>query len=169
MNTLYLITGPAGVGKSTVSKIIAESKKKSAFIEGDVIYNFVSGGYISPWKKDNHLEIFWNNSFDIINNFLENKFDVVFNYIIYKKDLELIKNRFSSYNIKFIVLMVDEETIIKRDKMRPLDWQMGERSLVLLNEFKLQNYNESNILDTKDLSIEETVYEIENSERFNII
>ena len=32
---LYIITGPAGVGKSTISKKIAESKKKSVLIEGD--------------------------------------------------------------------------------------------------------------------------------------
>lgn len=31
---LYIITGPAGVGKSTISKKIAESKKKSVLIEG---------------------------------------------------------------------------------------------------------------------------------------
>lgn len=29
MSKLYIITGPAGVGKSTVSRKIAESKKKS--------------------------------------------------------------------------------------------------------------------------------------------
>ena len=29
MSNLYIITGPAGVGKSTISKRIAESKKKS--------------------------------------------------------------------------------------------------------------------------------------------
>ena len=37
MNNLYLITGPAGVGKSTVSMEIAKSYNKSALIEGDDI------------------------------------------------------------------------------------------------------------------------------------
>lgn len=35
MNNLYIIAGPAGVGKSTSSKIIAKRKEKSALIEGD--------------------------------------------------------------------------------------------------------------------------------------
>ena len=30
MSSLYIITGPAGVGKSTISRRIAESKNKSA-------------------------------------------------------------------------------------------------------------------------------------------
>jgi len=39
MATLYIITGPSGVGKSTISKRIAESTNKSALIEGDEIYH----------------------------------------------------------------------------------------------------------------------------------
>lgn len=41
--TLYIITGPAGVGKSTVSKELAKSNNKSVFIEGDDIYHQVVG------------------------------------------------------------------------------------------------------------------------------
>ena len=43
MSNLYIITGPAGVGKSTISKKIVELKKKSALIEGDEIYHQVVG------------------------------------------------------------------------------------------------------------------------------
>lgn len=59
MATLYIITGPAGVGKSTVSSQVASGLKKSALIEGDDIYGQVVGGYVSPWKENNHLSIFW--------------------------------------------------------------------------------------------------------------
>ncbi|MBR3281612.1 MAG: (d)CMP kinase [Clostridia bacterium] len=41
MSKLYIITGPAGVGKSTISKKIAESLSKSVLIEGDDIYSQV--------------------------------------------------------------------------------------------------------------------------------
>ncbi|MBR3524036.1 MAG: (d)CMP kinase [Bacilli bacterium] len=34
MKTLYLITGPAGVGKSTISNKLASLLDKSALIEG---------------------------------------------------------------------------------------------------------------------------------------
>lgn len=168
MSKLYLITGPAGVGKSAVSKIIAENLNKSAHIEGDEIYHFIKGGYVSPWLSGNHLDIFWKNSICIISNFLRDGYDVVFNYTINKRKQEELKNVFNDADIKFVVLIADEETIIKRDKERPLDCQMGERSIVLLNKFKNENFESKYILDTSKLSVEETVNLIEKEERFKL-
>lgn len=168
MPTLFIITGPAGVGKSTISKKIAEVRNKSALIEGDEIYHQVVGSYVSPWKEGNHLELFWKVCNDIISNYLENGYDVVFNYIIDLENLEILKRNFKDYNIKFVVLMVNEETLLKRDKERPLDWQMGERCIVLLNSFRNKGYNYNNILDTANISVDKTVDIILNEERFVI-
>lgn len=166
MNKLYIITGPAGVGKSTISKEIASRSTKSALIEGDDIYHLVCGGYVSPWKEGNHLDVFWKNCIDIIKNFLENGYDVVFNYIINKEKIEELKKIFTNVEIKFVVLIVDEQTIIKRDAMRPEECQMKERSLVLLENTRKQKFDENNILDTSKLSIEETVKNILESDRY---
>ena len=166
MAKLYVITGPAGVGKSTVSKKIAESSNKSAFIDGDEIYHQVIGGYIPAWKEGNHRELFWKICINTIQTYLENGYDVVFNYIITPEDLELIKQNFSSCEVKFVVLLVDEATLLQRDSMRDEDCQMKDRCIVLLNSFKNKNYNENNILDTSALSVEETVSVIENEDRF---
>ncbi|CAG9621918.1 hypothetical protein BACCIP111883_02709 [Sutcliffiella rhizosphaerae] len=38
MNKIYIISGPAGVGKSTTSKDFAEQFDHSAYIEGDLIW-----------------------------------------------------------------------------------------------------------------------------------
>ena len=40
---LYIITGPAGVGKRTISKRLATLNEKSVLIEGDDIYGQVIG------------------------------------------------------------------------------------------------------------------------------
>mgnify|MGYP002861182166 CR=1 FL=1 len=45
MSKLYIITGPAGVGKSTISRRLAKQRTRSALIEGDEIYGQVVGGY----------------------------------------------------------------------------------------------------------------------------
>ena len=68
MPQLYIITGPAGVGKSTISRKIAEQKTKSALVEGDEIYNQVVGGYIPAWKEGNHLDIFFENMYKYYQN-----------------------------------------------------------------------------------------------------
>ena len=136
MNTLYLITGPAGVGKSTISKEIAIRKEKSVLIEGDDIYHHVIGSYVSPWKEGNHLNTFWKVCIETIKTYLNDGYDVVFNYIIEEENLEEIKNTFNNYKIKFVCLLTNEEDLIRRDKQRPEDCKMGDRCLVLLNDFK---------------------------------
>lgn len=166
MQTLYIITGPAGVGKSTISKEIAIKSKKSALIEGDDIYHQVIGGYIQAWKQGNHLQTFWKICINTIKIYLEDGFDVVFNYIVTPENLELLKNEFKNYTMKFIVLLVNESTLLLRDKERPEACQMKERCITLLNSFKNNNYNEKNILDTTNLSIDETIRMIENQNNF---
>ena len=166
MPILYIITGPAGIGKSTISKKIAELKKKSALIEGDNIYHQVVGGYVQAWKEGNHLKTFWKVCINTIQTYLEDGYDVIFNYIITPTPLEIIKEEFKNYSIKFIVLLVDENTLLSRDKERPEDCQMKERCLTLLKSFKNNNYNPQNILDTSHLSIDETISIIENNNRF---
>ena len=166
MPNLYVITGPAGVGKSTVSKILAQKLNKSSLIEGDEIYHQIIGGYIPAWKDGNHLQTFWKVCINTISIYLEDGFDVVFNYIITPENLALLKNEFKNYTIKFVVLLVDELTLLARDKERPENCQMKERCITLLNNFKNRNYNINNILDTTNLSIEETVNLIQNNNNF---
>ena len=166
MPNLYIITGPAGVGKSTISKKLAMASKKSALIEGDDIYHQVVGGYVPAWKPGNHLKTFWKICINTIKMYLNDGFDVIFNYIITPENIELIKSSIQNYNIKFVVLLVDETTLLLRDKTKPEDCQMKERCITLLNNFKNRNYNPQNILDTTNLSVNETIYIIQNDNRF---
>ena len=166
MSTLYIVTGPAGVGKSTISKGIAESSNKSVLIEGDDIYHQVVGGYVSPWKEGNHLNTFWKVCINTISTYLEDGFDVVFNYIIDPENLDSLKESFKDYPVKFVILMVSEDILLKRDKERPEDCQMKERCIVLLNEFKNHNYDKKYIIDTSNISIKDTINTIIKEDRF---
>ena len=166
MPQLYIITGPAGVGKSTISKRIAKLKSKSALVEGDEIYNQVVGGYIPAWKEGNHLDIFLKICINTIKTYLEDGYDVIFNYIVTPNQLKTIKEEFKHYDIKFVVLLVDENNLLLRDKQRPEDCQMKDRCITLLNEFKAYNYDDKNILDTTNLSTHETINIIENENNF---
>ena len=79
-----------------------------------------------------------------------------------------MQEEFKDYNIKFIVLLVDEKTLLLRDKERPEDCQMNERCITSLNSFKNDNFNKQNILDTSNITVNETVDIIENNNRFNL-
>lgn len=168
MPNLYIITGPTGVGKSTVSQELAKRSNKSALIEGDFIYAQVIGGYVSAWKEGNHLDVFWEICLNTIETYLSYGYDVVFNYIITPSIITKMQNRFKEYNTKLVILLTDEETILKRDSQRPEDCQMKERCIILLNSFKSKNYNTQNILDTTNLSVDETVDIILNNDNFNL-
>ena len=166
MANLYIITGPAGVGKSTISKKLAEISNKSVLIEGDFIYSQVIGSNESAWKEGNHLDVFWDVCINSIKTYLSYGYDVIFNYIVTPTILKRLKEEFKYYNTKFVVLLSDEETLLKRDKQRPIDCQMNERCLILLDSFKNKNYNQDNILDTTNLSIEDTINLINTDNKF---
>jgi len=168
MSNLFLITGPAGVGKSTISSSLAACKTKSVLIEGDDIYHQVVGGYVSPWMDGNHLDVFWKVCIETINIYLNHGYDVIFNYILDKENLNLLKNTFKNKKIKFICLLSSKETLIKRDKQRPIDCQMKERCLELLQEFIDEKFNDNNILYTDNLSVEDVVSLINDSEKYLI-
>jgi len=168
---LYVITGPCGVGKSTITNMIAKNLESSAVIEGDDIYNMVISGYVSPWEDyDNkYIDLLWDNCLEIINNFINKGISVVFNYIIYPDRLKQIIDKFKDNKnliIKFVVLTTNEKTIIERDKLRPEDCQMGDRAIVVLNEFKEKGYDINYILDTSNISPEDTTTLILNEDKF---
>jgi cytidylate kinase len=165
---LYLITGPAGVGKSTISNEIAKRSDKSVLLEGDEFYHHVVSSYQPAWLEGNHLDIFWKEVENSIKLYLDNGYDVVFNYIIDDKKYLELKEIFKDYKTKFTILLVDEETIMKRDKLREEDCQMKERCIILLNNFLNKNYPENNKLFTQNLSIEDTVNEIINNDKYII-
>ena len=104
---LYLITGPAGVGKSTISKRIAELSNKSVLLEGDDFYHQVISSYKPAWVEGNHLDVFWKVVKDTIKIYLENGYDVIFNYIIGEEDYLKLKEEFKDYTTKFVILLVD--------------------------------------------------------------
>jgi len=157
MNKLYLITGPAGVGKTTISNALAKRLDKSVLIEGDDIYHMVISSYVPAWKHGNHLDLFWKNVVSLIRNSLEKCYDVVFNYIIKKDDYLILKKEFNKYDVIFKVLMVDEEELLGRDKLREKENRMNERCLILLKKFIEENFDEEFIIDSTNLNIENTV------------
>ena len=54
----------------------------------------------------------------------------------YKDECLLLDVKKDIREIIFKVLMVEEDILIKRDKERPIDCQMGSRTSILLREFK---------------------------------
>lgn len=166
--SLYILTGPPGVGKTTISNELAKSLDKSVLIEGDDIYNQVVSSHVSPWKEGNHLEIFWKICLNIIDMYLNNNYNVVFNYIISPENLNILKNKFKNYTLRFSVLLANKETLLARDSKRPLDCQMHERCVILLEKFQTQYVSSNNIINTTNASVKDIINTLKTDDKFII-
>ena len=166
--SLYILTGPPGVGKTTISNELAQSLDKSVVIEGDDIYNQVVSSHVSPWKEGNHLEIFWKICLNIIDMYLNNNYNVVFNYIISPENLNILKTKFKNYTLRFSVLLANKETLLARDSKRPLDCQMHERCVILLEKFQTQYVSSNNIINTTNASVKDIINTLKTDDKFII-
>lgn len=50
MPELIVVTGPPGLGKSTVSALVADAHDPGALVAGDAFFGFLRRGEIPPWE-----------------------------------------------------------------------------------------------------------------------
>jgi hypothetical protein len=108
-----------------------------------------------------------------VKNLIQFNYDVVIDYVTFPTEANWLASELESINVRiiYVVFMVDDETIIRRDQLRDPTIQMGERSIILLNEFREALKDERHILNTQEYSvdqIDEAIEEILNNNRFLI-
>lgn len=145
--TVYVISGPAGVGKSTTSQWLVHKLERSSFISGDDISHLTVNGRGKPWLCEETLKLTWMNIASLTKNILSFNFDVVIDYVTFPSEIKWLSDELREKDVRivYVVLMVDANTIRMRDRSRPEEIQMGERSIILLKEF------EELIIDTRFL------------------
>lgn len=168
-NCVYIVSGPPGVGKSTVSKELSYSFDKSAVIEGDMIYLMIKSGLVAPWEDDGYyMDLFWDNVISLTNNFMARGITVIIEYVIFEEQLkkiaEFLKTR--QINLKYCVLLAEEETLRDRDSSRKEIERTGDLSIQSRNEFLTKKIEKNHLLYTDDLDVKETAHIIKTSDRF---
>ena len=169
--TVYLLSGPAGVGKSTTAIELVKSLSNSAYLSGDDISHMHINGRKKPWQSEQEHDLIWNNILQLTRNFIDHGCDVVIDYITFPKDAEWLKLLFDKSNviIKYVVLWADEKTLVKRDALRDAEEQMGERCLILFHEFLNSRLDSKHLLHTSLLTpkdLQQVVQEIMLENRF---
>jgi gluconate kinase len=144
--TIYIISGPCGVGKSTVAKIIAQNVRQSAFIKGDDLLDMYEQGSEPPW--DERLIIMWKNILSLTNNLIQHEFNVIIDTVV-EQELEWFCRHFAytDVRIKYVVLRADDTILMERLNQRG-DPYLIERSLFLLNQLENSVLNKPHLYDT---------------------
>lgn len=169
--TVYLLSGPAGVGKSTTAIELVKSLSNSAYLSGDDISHMHINGREKPWESEREHDLIWNNILQLTRNFIDYDCDVVIDYITFPKDAEWISNQLRDLGvtIKYAVLWADKDSLVKRDAMRIEEKRMGDRCLVLFDEFIHSGLNHNHLLHTSLLTphdIQHVIREIKTDNRF---
>ncbi len=126
MPTVYIISGPAGVGKSTTSKALAQNLPKSSLISGDVVSWMHKNGREKPWLSEAEVALIWDNILSITKNFLVRDIDVVIDYVTFPERAKwLAENvRELQCEVRYTVLSCDAETLVNVTKNAhpPIKW-----------------------------------------------
>lgn len=168
-NCVYIISGPPGVGKSSVSEELAYSFDKSAVIEGDSIYLMIKSGLVAPWEDDGYyMDLFLDNVISITNNLLARDITVIINYVLFEEQIKKIEEflKAKQIKLKYCVLLAEEQTLKERDSSREEIERTGELSIKSRNDFLSKNMNKNHLLYTDNLDIKETANIIKSSNRF---
>lgn len=162
---IYFITGPAGSGKSSVSKALAKKFERSAVIEVDTLRGMIKGGYVKPWPYNEEVELqaslIVKNACDMANNFLEKGFSVFIEGTAGRKMLEQYSSFFKDKNFKAFLLMPSLEALLKRFDDRGVNEELRKRTVDLHKQFS-EKKDELNcqIINSSNQTLEETVDEI---------
>lgn len=162
---IYIISGPCGVGKSTVAKEIAKLVPNSALIHGDDLLHMYEGDSSPAWEEK--LTIMWKNILAVTHNFLQHKFNIIIDIVV-EDELEWFMKHFAYMDVqfKYVVLRADKEKLVERITKRG-DTYMIERSHFLLNQLENETpVNKPYLYDTTMKEPAEIVKDILEQPRF---
>lgn len=172
-NKVYILSGPAGVGKSTTAKELVKSFSNSAYISGDYISHMHVNGRKKPWESKEEVSLIWDNILSLAKNFIRHNNDVVVDFVTFPHEAKWLSENLKDLDVDviYVVLWADQETLINRDNMRKPENRMGERCLILFNEFMESGLDEKHLFNISEITIQDidhVINEIKNNKKYKI-
>ncbi len=159
-----VITGPAGAGKSSVARLIVDDLERAALVELDRLWHqVVSGAPVPYWaggERDATRQFALlgvRNAAALVRNYAAAGYDAIVDGVFEEpRELDVFLAALGGVEAHFVMLMPDEDELMRRDAQRPEDERMGERSRELHRIFSRSGELRGMRIDSTGLSAEET-------------
>jgi guanylate kinase len=160
-----LITGPAGAGKSTVSRALAEKFEKSAVINADDLQKMIVKGRVKlyPWNEEVKQQLFLRtqNACTLANNFLELGYNVIIDCIVGRTHLKQYQDFFYNRKIKVFLLLPNMDALLDRFDKRENNYELRIRTQELHDKFiSIKDEVDWLVIDSSNQTVEKTTNQI---------
>ena len=162
MPTLWLLSGPCGAGKTTLSALLAghisrkQSGRQVCLLHGDDFHHALVGDEGSPaalpWPEV--LRFNWDCLLSAAAHALSRGLDVVMDYVV-EEELPLVRRLAEDHgaSLRYAVLTVPEETLQQRLRQRG-DAGLIARALFLREKLQALPENQGRLIDARDAAAE---------------
>jgi len=146
-----VVTGPAGVGKSTVSRIVASTFERSAHLRMDDFLLAVAGGWVDPWRAEaaTQNDVVGRAAVAAAMQFLAAGYTVVLDGTVFPDAFEELAAACNDLDIPlhYVVLRADRATCIARATARGGTPPDEERFTELHGRFEGLGIRERHVVD----------------------
>ena len=159
--SVWLITGIPGAGKSTVAREIAGRLPRSAHVEVDLLREMVVSGYAAPGQEplsesDAQLELGARNAALLADSLMDAGFTPIVDDVVLRLQLARYRDVLARWPLRLVVLAPPVEVALERDSRRE-ERHVAGRFAFLDAELRRQMRGMGLWLDTSGMSVTETV------------
>jgi dephospho-CoA kinase len=158
---LLILTGPAGAGKNTISKVISSKRENCAIVDVDTVRHMVVKPHKAPWEgEEGHKQVLLGvrNSTLLAENFLKEGLDVIILDVVSEETIKIYKTVLANYSPKIIMLLPSLSEVKKRNGSR--EYILEEERVAYLHTQQSELKNVDEIIDNTNLTAEETASKI---------
>ena len=159
---LIIINGPAGVGKTTVARKLANFGENSACIHGDDFKGYIIKRNLNAVATG----LGYKNGATVSSNFINGGYDLVIFEYVFENDVHLPKylnNLDADCPVFLVTLWADQNTVVKREAQRQERERLGARVLECYSAMQTALDKLGLVIDTTNKSPDEVAEEVWNS------